>query len=594
MRHLSWFAVATGLLLAAAAPPQALGVAPVLTAELRRKIDETAMATPLEPLSEQGIALAGRHLEWIVSQVPASAEDEARISGEIHAARLGRRAVLPVPASASQGLQKLIDALPERMKPDCFRFGLTVEASPERTAHTPGGGFVWITRSYLDAIEAQQNRDAVLAFVLGHELGHVCLGHTASAIQAILLPRQMKTLEEAGINSQRLQTILGTRVDESGGLIRFTYVREKEHEADLFALHLCRNAGIDPEAALDALRLGALLEPSNPPRAAPAEDALAPPRAVLRLKRLKMELGGLCGEESSYGLLEFSKEAGTFCRAADGRLSRSPGKAVVFVHGMAGNRASLAGLMRRLAAEEDLRASPFLAFEYPNRDSLAKCGALLHQEMRRVFGDAIGDVDFVCHSAGGLVFRHYAETLDGKFGRAVFLATPHGGSSLASLQPLVGITSIWAEFSNASPVPRAVQKVILDGKGQIRHDLEPESLFLRYLRQKQPLSNRYTVFRGQVMESSRAFFLRAALGLTTSQVRGRIPDMVRDPALQAVVGRWVDRVVLPDEVAAGDGVVSLHSAALEGAAIHDTRCDHLSIREDPQVVDAVLGVLRTD
>ena len=103
---------------------------------------------------------------------------------------------------------------------------------------------------------------------------------------------------------------------------------------------------------------------------------------------------------------------------------------------MESNREVYRLLLARLAADERAAQTRLFVFQYPNDDSLARSGRSLEPELRRVFASA-AQTDFVCHSAGGLVFRYYAETRGGEFRRAIFLGTPHGGSNLARLRRLL-------------------------------------------------------------------------------------------------------------------------------------------------------------
>ncbi len=100
------------------------------------------------------------------------------------------------------------------------------------------GGFVYVTTGLLDTLHTE----AELAAVVGHEIGHIDLGHCASLIQ----------YKEAGravageIGS--LLTDLAYRFYSIG------YRDEQEEEADRFALKLCVLAGYELRAAMDAQR----------------------------------------------------------------------------------------------------------------------------------------------------------------------------------------------------------------------------------------------------------------------------------------------------------------------------------------------------
>jgi hypothetical protein len=135
-------------------------------------------------------------------------------------------------------------------------------------------------------------------------------------------------------------------------------------------------------------------------------------------------------------------------------------------------------LMNRLAADPAGGNFRILGFQYPNDESLARSGKFLKREMLRVCA-AAKHVDFVCHSAGGLVFRQYAEVEGGEFHHVYFQGTPHYGSDLAALRSLLEATQFLSDLKLG--YDGALQQAILDGHGQMSYDLQPDSLFLRQL-----------------------------------------------------------------------------------------------------------------
>src|ERR1019366_2506443 len=81
---------------------------------------------------------------------------------------------------------------------------------------------------------------------------------------------------------------------------------------------------------------------------------------------------------------------------------------------------------------------PLIVFRYPATGSIARCGKFLANQVRDLV-PVQTPLTFVCYSAGGLVFRTYAERLNGSFDRAIFIATPHAGSDLTQLAFLVDL-----------------------------------------------------------------------------------------------------------------------------------------------------------
>jgi hypothetical protein len=584
-RPAPWPALAAVLL-----APFALAAEPApLTPPVRERLDRQALALPPETIPEEAVDLAGDLASWLVSQVPLTPEEERDHAAARHREILETGKPLPVPEAAAAVWRRLLERLPPHLRPEVFRYTLTVLDLPETDSFTVGGGFVYLSRPLLERLLAEPRRgEAALGFVLARELGHIGLGHTRRGWQLFEAREAARRGVRLCARPEAVERLLGTGIHMAGRSLYFLYARDQHHEADLFAWQLCGSAGLDPDQALDALRLLALLE--GPPPAAPGRGALAHyltprPPALPRLRRLLMERDGLVDEPERYGL---------FRERADGDLERCPDgavgagrAAVVLVHGLHGNADSLAELRHFLAGHEEMAGRTLLVFRHPGNESLARCGELLTREVRRVLAEP-GAADFVCHSAGGLVFRYYAEVRHGGFRRAVFLGTPHGGSDLTELKFLVDA----AEFASglAWGLPAAVRHSVREGRGQIGQDLHPDSLFLRRL-DAAGLAGRYQVVAGRAVGLKRGWALR----LTLAAARHALRDQVRDrlPAdLQRQALHVIDRLRLPEEVLDGDLIVSTDSACLPGAArtaiLH---LPHLALRDDPEVLRLVLTAL---
>ena len=129
---------------------------------------------------------------------------------------------------------RLADAVKDRRRE--FRFSL-VRAGVSNAYALPGG-FVFITEPLLDL--CAEDRDE-LAFLLGHEMGHVLRGHARSQLTAnTFLHAVTARLSGAGPMLRQL-------IDKG-------YSRELELEADAEGARLAAAAGFDPRAAARALR----------------------------------------------------------------------------------------------------------------------------------------------------------------------------------------------------------------------------------------------------------------------------------------------------------------------------------------------------
>jgi hypothetical protein len=256
---------------------------------------------------------------------------------------------------------------------------------------------------------------------------------------------------------------------------------------------------------------------------------------------------------------------------------------------MEGNGLTYLPLMQHRAADDSAAGVPLLVFQYPNDQSLARSGEFLQSELARVCGNC-RNVDFVCHSAGGLVFRYYAEVRGGVFRKAVFHGTPHGGSDLARLRSLLEASQFVGNLKLG--YPESLQQTLQDGNGQITYDLHPDSLFLRFLdRHDKPL-NRYYVFRGRVLRTGQAIALEAAATVSRELLRQQIDREVDSEFLRRLAVHYAEYLRIPPEIGSGDLAVSFENAHLKGAAeVHDSRHNHLTIKMRPDVLRETTRIL---
>lgn len=624
MGRLAW-----RLLLSAAVALANLATAPAgphvkpgdLTPEVIRRIDQAARERPLEKHTEKIAGFHGDIVGWLIARAPLSAAEEADRAAVMHTEICASRKVVPTPEVIAGQFRALSGRLPVNLRPEEFQFSLTVLDEPERATFSAGGGFVYITLPLLkELLDEGAPRQPRLDFCLARQLGHIGLGHCRRGHELKLLEEESQRGIDLKIDRQSLRTLLQTSVAAGGSLARFLYSPQQELAADLFALHLCRNARHDIGRALDLVRYECLqarpglLDPtaaSGPEAVLPDRDTRSDvmPDPFLRLRRLLMEMSGEPDSAIGYGLFIYDREIGEFRRAADQSITGGD-RAVVFIHGMEGNSGTYRPLMNLLIREKRAANIEFLEFRYPNDQSLARSGEFLTRELRRVCS-ASGDIDFVCHSAGGLVFRYFAEVHDGEFRRAIFQGTPHGGSELARLRTLLEAGQFLKSLKLG--FPEALERAILDGRGQITYDLRPGSLFLEYLRaascgelnspdlpsadaedrQRKRMSC-YYLFRGRGLKPASAALLATAVTVARSALCEMADRRLESPTLQRAARRWTDSLVLPAEIAAGDLCVSLDNALLAGVPENNVstyRVNHLSIKDAPETMQKVIELL---
>ncbi|MFN3421023.1 MAG: M48 family metalloprotease [Armatimonadota bacterium] len=115
----------------------------------------------------------------------------------------------------------------------------------ELNAMTAPGGFIYITRALLEALD----NDDEVAFVLGHEIGHVTGDHIRKQLsQAIVGSILLDILTARSSQLVRIGSDVMFSLYQSG------YSRQHERDADTRGVRYMKAAGYNPVAAITALR----------------------------------------------------------------------------------------------------------------------------------------------------------------------------------------------------------------------------------------------------------------------------------------------------------------------------------------------------
>lgn len=133
-----------------------------------------------------------------------------------------------------ENIGRRISALSNRQE---VAYDFTVLNTPEVNAFAAPGGFVFVTRGLLEKVEDENQ----LAFVIGHEIGHITRKHSIKAM-------------ERGLGASLLLTIFlggdaGSKEQIAGivsSLLFLKRSRKNEFEADWQGVHLSRRAGFNP------------------------------------------------------------------------------------------------------------------------------------------------------------------------------------------------------------------------------------------------------------------------------------------------------------------------------------------------------------
>ena len=181
-----------------------------------------------------------RQAKWMWSWF-AGTEAEAIQAEYEYGRECARQFAAQFPGKAPREKQEVVSAVGSRLadavKDHSRKFHFSLVRANVSNAYALPGGFVFITEPLVDL--CAQDPDE-LAFLLGHEMGHVIRGHARSQLTArTFLNAVTARLSGAGLMLRQL--------------LNQGYSRDLELEADGEGARLAAAAGFDPRAAARAL-----------------------------------------------------------------------------------------------------------------------------------------------------------------------------------------------------------------------------------------------------------------------------------------------------------------------------------------------------
>ena len=191
-----------------------------------------------------------RQARWVWSWLSGT-EDESIRAERDYGRECAREFIKQFPGNVSSKDQELVSTvgakIADAVKDPRREFKFTVVPSSTANAFALPGGYVFITKSLLDVTERDRNE---VAFFLGHEIGHIVLGHAKEQLTA-------KTLLNA----------VSSRLSGAGSLLRQMvgqgYSRTLELAADREGARLATAAGFSSNASADALRRLSRISPDH-------------------------------------------------------------------------------------------------------------------------------------------------------------------------------------------------------------------------------------------------------------------------------------------------------------------------------------------
>jgi predicted Zn-dependent protease len=142
-------------------------------------------------------------------------------------------------------------------KPETYNgYKFMILDSNEINALSAPGGYVFVTKGFINILP---DEDA-LAAVLAHEVGHIALGHGMKAISSsnltdalLIIGKEAAASQTSGYASE-LTNLFGDSVNQVfDTLITSGYSRSQEYDADKYAAHLLAKSGYNPNSLQTAL-----------------------------------------------------------------------------------------------------------------------------------------------------------------------------------------------------------------------------------------------------------------------------------------------------------------------------------------------------
>jgi predicted Zn-dependent protease len=182
-----------------------------------------------------------RRGKWIWQSLTGSEEDAAKLEREVGrdiANEIRRRAKLDTDPQIARVLNETGARLADCLTNKRYKFSVQSLAGGTANAFALPGGFIFVNRSLIELCE--RNMDEV-AFILGHEMGHVVRGH---AINRIITNSAV-----TAVGAAAWRGLAGAWLQKVGlQFLQSAYSREQELEADELAARLIVAAGYNREA----------------------------------------------------------------------------------------------------------------------------------------------------------------------------------------------------------------------------------------------------------------------------------------------------------------------------------------------------------
>lgn len=182
----------------------------------------------------------------LVKAASLSDDEVKSMAGEASVLYDKKNKVAPASSPYTKRLAKLMKGMqmPEGVKPD-----VKVYLTDDVNAFAMANGTVRIYSGLMDKMTDDEVR-----YVIGHELGHVTLGHTKKAMQTAYAASAVRKAGSATGNNSLAQLSESSLGDLLEKLVNAQFSQAQENEADDFSMGFMKKNKYDPKAAVSALR----------------------------------------------------------------------------------------------------------------------------------------------------------------------------------------------------------------------------------------------------------------------------------------------------------------------------------------------------
>lgn len=189
---------------------------------------------------------------------PASGKKEFILINSAIEEAIGKNVISEItkdhPVSKDRYLTERVKRIGERLAHASDRqdinYKFSVLEDKELNAMALPGGYIYINSGLAKALN-----DDELAYVLGHEVGHVALRHIAKKIQSNMAYQLVLGIAFASLGDDPGKSAqdIASGVDTVYNLISLGYSRKDEYEADRLGVKYAARSGFKPDAAISAL-----------------------------------------------------------------------------------------------------------------------------------------------------------------------------------------------------------------------------------------------------------------------------------------------------------------------------------------------------